>query len=146
MSNFPFNLKIESPYPSLKVGDLEIPAYGSLTVNESITLQRLSASDEHSVIGAYYADVIEEIAISRIINYIRDDSVASPFYALPVKVLEDAIAWVKKEQNEWQETEPETAEKKVETPTGEASFGDFNSLTLTNQDSVPVTLETALST
>jgi hypothetical protein len=140
----PFDLKIsESSYPSLAIADIEVPAYGSVTPNETIAYNAIVASDSDP--SLFHFDVICMFIASRLEDDYSLEDAKIALGDTPTHYLAAAFEWVKKEFSNWKDFDLD-AEKKTQSQIGQESSGDSNSDTLIAIDSAPEALETAQST
>ncbi len=138
----PFDLRIsEKAYPSLLIGAIEIPAYGSVTPNENIAYNEIVKSDSEPILFQF--DVICLFMVSRC-GYDRA-SAKLELGDIPIHIFEAAFEWVKQEFSQWKSFDVD-AEKKIQSQIGEQSFGDSNSDIQIAIASAPETLEAAPST
>lgn len=138
----PFDLRIpQKTYPSLLIGGIEIPAYGSVTPNENIAYNAILESDSDP--SLFHFDVICMFIVSRKLHDM--ESAKRLLGDMPLHVFAAAFEWVKQEFAQWKTYDPD-AEKKTQSQTGEQYSGGSNSDTPMSQDLTPETLEIAQST
>lgn len=138
----PFELKIpQQIYPSLLIGGIEIPAYGSTTPNETIAYNEIAESPSDPKL--FYFDVICLFVTLRC-NYDLE-AAKRALGDIPSHHFEAAFEWVKQEFRYWKEFDFD-AEKKTQSQIGEQSSGDSSSDTPTAIASVSETSEVAQST
>jgi hypothetical protein len=138
----PFDLQIsQKTYPPLLIGGIEIPAYGSVTPNESMAYTKIVDSDSDPML--FHFDVICLFIASRKQHDL--ESTKRLLGDIPLHVFEAAYEWVKQEFQQWKNFDAD-AEKKTQSQTGEQYSGDSSSDTPTSQDLTLETLGTAQST
>ena len=138
----PFDLQIDKKtYPPLQIGGIEIPAYGSVTPNETIAYNAIVDSDSDPLL--FHFDVICLFITSRKQHDL--ESAKRSLGDIPLHVFAAAYEWVKQEFQQWKTFDAD-AEKKTQSQTGEQFSGDSKSDTPTSQDLTPETLETVQST
>lgn len=107
-----FDFSLLLPKESIKIGQLEIPKYGSLTPLELRQMQDIADLD----VLAYRS------AIAAILLVSRCGASEPDMDRLPIAVIRQIYDFAINELNEWQA--PEGDEKKQQPPTGEISTGD----------------------
>lgn len=140
----PFDLDIENKDRNFKLGNLEIPSYGSFTPKESKLLDDAEVNNDLPT-SFWYVDALAIFLVSRCAYSL--EAAKDALLNLPAHLLEEGFDWIRKEGNRWRPEEPDAEEaKKPETPTGQESIGDSSSDTPTSLDSTPEISETAQST